>query len=126
MFSFVNCILFHDEQNRLPFFVIRLFFCYNFCFTSLFFPTCKLYIVRYREDEILFSLPEVEVLDRTFYFPDLKGQNEIDSSDEYRCLCDGNVTCCFKSCTLIFYQTLGLSVYADHQCCCFHFYARFF
>lgn len=55
------------------------------------------------------------------YFPDLKDQNEIVASDEHLCLCDGNVTCCFNSCTLFFYQTLGLSFYADHKCCRYPF-----
>lgn len=51
------------------------------------------------------------------YFPDLEDRNEIFESDEHLCCRDGNVTCCFNSCTLFFYQTLGLSFYADHKCC---------
>lgn len=63
MFSFVNCTLIHDEQEL---FVIFFFFVISFvCFFVFLFSTCKLYILRYTEDKILFGLPEVEVLDRT-------------------------------------------------------------
>lgn len=65
----------------------------------------------YGTQKMKFSLVclKLKYLTEWFYFPDLKDQNEIVASDEHRCLCDGNVTCCFESCTLIFYQTLGLS-----------------
>lgn len=62
MFSFVNCILFHDEQKVFAIFCNQVFFFFFFVFL---FSTCKLYILRYTEDKILFGLPEVEVLDRT-------------------------------------------------------------
>lgn len=61
--SFVNCILFHDEQK-----LFAIFFCNQVVFLVLFllsFVICKLYILWYAEDKSLFSLPEVEVLDRT-------------------------------------------------------------
>lgn len=42
------------------------FFVISFVLFFVFlFSTCKLYILRYTEDKILFGLPEVEVLDRT-------------------------------------------------------------
>lgn len=65
-----------------------------------------------------------------FIFPDIEDPEEKSSHrDERQCLCDGNVTCCFKnSCTLFsfflfFYSTLGLSFNADHECCHSFFYA---
>lgn len=60
VFSFVNCMLFHDEQKLFAIFCNQGFFFFIFLF-----PTCKLYILRYTEDKFLFSLPGVEVLDRT-------------------------------------------------------------
>lgn len=64
--SFVNCILFiMMNTSCLPFFCNQVFF-FVYLFVLVFlFSTCKLYILRYTEDEILFRLPEVEVLDRT-------------------------------------------------------------
>lgn len=100
--------------------VIRLFF---FCFFFVFFfqdVNCTFYGTQKTKFSWvclkLKYLTELKV-----YFPDLKDQNEIVASDEHLCLCDGNVTCCFNSCTLFFYQTLGLSFYADHKCCRYPF-----
>lgn len=114
VFSFVNCILFHDEQKLFA------IFCYQvgLCFLSFYFQcvNCTLYgTQKTKLSSVCLKLKYLTEL--KVYFPDLKDQNEIVASDEHLCLCDGNVTCCFNSSTLFFYQTLGLSFYADHKCC---------
>lgn len=106
------------NNSCLPFFCNQVVFLFCFVFLSFYFHDVN--CTFYGTQKTKFSsvclklkyLTELEV-----YFPDLKDQNEIVASDEHLCLCDGNVTCCFNSCTLFFYQTLGLSFYADHKCC---------
>lgn len=114
--SFVNCILFHDEQKLFAiFFVIRLFFWFCFYF-HLLCVNCTFYgTQKTKVSSVCLKLKYLTEL--KVYFPDLKDQNEIVESDERLCCRDGNVTCCFNSCTLFFYRTLGLSFYADHKCC---------
>lgn len=63
--SFVNCILFHDEQKLFAIFCNQVVFLVFLFLFLLSFVMCKLYILWYAEDKSLFSLPEVEVLDRT-------------------------------------------------------------
>lgn len=50
------------NKSCLPFFCNQVVFLVLFL---LLFVMCKLYILWYAEDKSLFSLPEVEVLDRT-------------------------------------------------------------
>lgn len=104
------------------------FFRNQVVFFVFLFWTCKLNILRYTEDNIfaLVCLTLKYLTELKVYFPDLKDQNEIVASDEHLCLCDRNVTCCFNSCTLFFYQTLGLSFCADHKCCPFLFLRQVF
>ena len=104
------------------------FFRNQVVFFVFLFWICKLNILRYTEDNIfaLVCLTLKYLTELKVYFPDLKDQNEIVASDEHLCLCDRNVTCCFNSCTLFFYQTLGLSFCADHKCCPFLFLRQVF
>lgn len=97
------------------FFVIRLFFWFCFYF-HLLCVNCTFYgTQKTKVSSVCLKLKYLTELE--VYFPDLKDQNEIVESDERLCCRDGNVTCCFNSCTLFFYRTLGLSFYADHKCC---------
>lgn len=100
--------------------VIRLFF---FCFfLSFYFQDVNCTFYGTQKTKFSWVCLKLKYLtELKVYFPDLKDQNEIVASDEHLCLCDGNVTCCFNSCTLFFYQTLGLSFYADHKCCRYPF-----
>lgn len=106
------------NKSCLPFFVIRLFFLF-FCFCFYFHllcVNCTFYgTQKTKVSSVCLKLKYLTEL--KVYFPDLKDQNEIVESDERLCCRDGNVTCCFNSCTLFFYRTLGLSFYADHKCC---------
>lgn len=103
MFSFVNCILFSRGQKAVCHFFVISFFFSSFYFQHV---NCTL---RYTEDKILFGFawswstwPNLEV-----YFSWYQGSKwKIVASDEHLCLCDGNVTCCFNSCTLFFLSNI--------------------
>lgn len=79
------CFPFVDEKEG--------FIC--FCFVLFFSKTCKLYILRYAEKEILLACLMKYLTELEAWFPDIKNQIEALASDEHLCLRGENVTRCF-------------------------------
>ena len=116
--SFVSCIRLHDEQKLFALFSNLSFF----SFADLFFysqhENCTFYGTQKINSLQLVWSWSTWPNSRFSFFP-------WSQRSEWKCWirwasvllwwkCD---ICCLNSCMLFFYQTLGLSFSADHQCC---------